>query len=205
MCKGATTPHVPVDPLWSHNLGLPVACFRFHVDYADPFPVMKACVCVLRNMCFVYSSPYEQQGYIGQCDRYHSSQNNVGPVILAWQLHWKGGQKFDCVCACSFLYFRRVYVLVHVCCVCSVKSMMQAPGQMGCSLVQPGLTTGLTVEQKRHLLWGKKKQEPVKEPTAQPVAAFGANRWDVAEFSSGQEKEKFQRLMVSTGWALMTS
>eukprot|EP00803_Ostreobium_quekettii_P006438 evm.model.scf_1137.3 EVM.evm.TU.scf_1137.3 scf_1137:22852-27863(+) len=76
-----------------------------------------------------------------------------------------------------------------------VKSMMQAPGQMGGSLPQPGLTTGLTVEQKRHLLWGKKKQEPVKEAPAQPVTAFGANRWDVAEFSSGQEKEKFQRLM----------
>ena len=50
----------------------------------------------------------------------------------------------------------------------------------------------MTLEQKKKLLWGKKPdpQEPA------PSTAFGANRWDTAEFSNAGDKNKFIKLMV---------
>ncbi len=50
----------------------------------------------------------------------------------------------------------------------------------------------MTLEQKKKLLWGK-KPDP-EEPA--PSTAFGANRWDTAEFSNAGDKNKFIKLMV---------
>ena len=50
----------------------------------------------------------------------------------------------------------------------------------------------MTLEQKKKLLWGK-KPDP-EEPA--PSTAFGANRWDTAEFSNAGDKSKFIKLMV---------
>jgi len=46
--------------------------------------------------------------------------------------------------------------------------------------------SGMTVEQKRQLLWGKKKEQ-------QDEIAI---RWDTAEFQTTEQRSKFQRLMV---------
>ncbi len=68
-------------------------------------------------------------------------------------------------------------------CFGAVKSMMGIGG----SAQAP-----MTVDQKKKLLWGK-KSDP-EEPA--PAAAFGANRWDTAEFSNAGDKDKFIKLMV---------
>eukprot|EP00884_Botryococcus_braunii_P003978 jgi/Botrbrau1/13581/Bobra.0307s0004.1 len=64
----------------------------------------------------------------------------------------------------------------------------------------PGGTsaTGLTVEAKKKLLWGK-KPEPEVAKDAEEV--FGANRWDAAEFDDETEKQKFIKLMGVKGVA----
>lgn len=46
--------------------------------------------------------------------------------------------------------------------------------------------SGMTVEQKRQLLWGKKKEQQEEI----------AIRWDTAEFQTTEQRSKFQRLMV---------
>ena len=50
----------------------------------------------------------------------------------------------------------------------------------------------MSLQQKKKLLWGK-KPDP-EEPA--PSVAFGANRWDTAEFSNAGDKDKFIKLMV---------
>jgi hypothetical protein len=58
----------------------------------------------------------------------------------------------------------------------------------------------MSVDQKKKLLWGKKADaEPIQ---AAPITAqaFGANRWDTAEFASHEDKERFIKLMVSHFW-----
>ncbi|CAK0736436.1 hypothetical protein CVIRNUC_000746 [Coccomyxa viridis] len=62
-----------------------------------------------------------------------------------------------------------------------VRSMMGAGGPQ----------TAMTLEQKKKLLWGKKPD--AEEPPLQE--AFGANRWDTAEFSKAEDRSKFIKLM----------
>ena len=50
----------------------------------------------------------------------------------------------------------------------------------------------MTLEQKKKLLWGK-KPDPEEPPLQE---AFGANRWDTAEFSKAEDRSKFIKLMV---------
>ena len=64
----------------------------------------------------------------------------------------------------------------------AVRSMMGAGGPQ----------TAMTLEQKKKLLWGKKPD--AEEPPLQE--AFGANRWDTAEFSKAEDRSKFIKLMV---------
>ncbi|CAL8470102.1 g9644 [Coccomyxa elongata] len=61
-------------------------------------------------------------------------------------------------------------------------------GMMGGGGMPAGM---LNAEQKKKLLWGKK----IEQVEAAPVEAFGANRWDTAEFADETEKEKFIKLM----------
>ncbi|KAL4446831.1 hypothetical protein ABPG77_008075 [Micractinium sp. CCAP 211/92] len=53
--------------------------------------------------------------------------------------------------------------------------------------------SGLSLDQKKKLLWGGKKKEVAVEPA--PQAVFGQNRWDRAEFGSEQDRLKFIKLM----------
>lgn len=55
----------------------------------------------------------------------------------------------------------------------------------------------LSLEQKKKLLWGAKKQEAA--PGAPAGVVFGQNRWDQAELGSDADKLKFLRLMVGLG------
>ena len=64
----------------------------------------------------------------------------------------------------------------------AVKSMMGAGGPQA----------PMTLEQKKKLLWGK-KPDPEEPPLQE---AFGANRWDTAEFSKAEDRSKFIKLMV---------
>jgi hypothetical protein len=81
--------------------------------------------------------------------------------------------------------------------------------------VPAGSAAGLSVEQKRKLLWGGKKSAGIAAagvgpsavspaaaagaaaaPAPAPSAAvFGRNRWDQAEFGSEQERLRFIKLM----------
>ncbi|CAL5218606.1 g303 [Coccomyxa viridis] len=68
----------------------------------------------------------------------------------------------------------------------------QTPAQIVRSMMGGGGPQApMTLEQKKKLLWGKKPdpQEPA------PSTAFGANRWDTAEFSNAGDKNKFIKLM----------
>lgn len=63
-----------------------------------------------------------------------------------------------------------------------------------------GMGGAASADQKRKLLWAGKKQAaaataPAVIPTAQAAAACGSNRWDAAEFTTQQDKDKFLRLM----------
>ena len=64
----------------------------------------------------------------------------------------------------------------------AVRSMMGAGGPQA----------PMTLDQKKKLLWGKKPDPEEPEPNT----AFGANRWDTAEFSNSGDKNKFIKLMV---------
>ena len=57
----------------------------------------------------------------------------------------------------------------------------------------------MTLEQKKKLLWGK-KPDAEEGP---PQEAFGANRWDTAEFSKAEDRSKFIKLMVMSHEALV--
>lgn len=70
--------------------------------------------------------------------------------------------------------------------VLSAYVMLQGSGG-----VAPQGQSGMTREQKVKLLWGAKKEAV----TVGVVPASGANRWDVAQFTTETDKEKFQRLM----------
>ena len=61
-----------------------------------------------------------------------------------------------------------------------------------------GPQTAMTLEQKKKLLWGK-KPDPEEPPLQE---AFGANRWDTAEFSKAEDRSKFIKLMVMSREAL---
>ena len=77
----------------------------------------------------------------------------------------------------------------------AVRAMMDGGGGgpgAGSSAAAPA--PAATLQEKRKLLWGSKKQVA----TAQPAGAFGANRWDAAEFGSEDEKTKFLKLMVGS-------
>lgn len=79
-----------------------------------------------------------------------------------------------------------------------VRMMMAAPGAAAAGAA-PAPTAALTLDQKKKLLWGSKKAEAAVSVAAPAQAAsalqrgpaeavYGANRWDVAEFSSEAEK-----------------
>ncbi|BDA44121.1 probable nuclear inhibitor of protein phosphatase 1 at N-terminal half [Coccomyxa sp. Obi] len=72
-------------------------------------------------------------------------------------------------------------------------TQQQTPAQIVMGMMGGGgMPTGmLNAEQKKKLLWGKKAEQV----EAAPVEAFGANRWDTAEFANDSEKEKFIKLM----------
>ena len=72
--------------------------------------------------------------------------------------------------------------------------MVAVRGMMGAG----GPQAPMTLEQKKKLLWGKKPD--AEEPHLQE--AFGANRWDTAEFSKAEDRSKFIKLMVMSCEAL---
>jgi len=83
--------------------------------------------------------------------------------------------------------------------------MMAAPGG-ATAPAPPASTSGLTLAQKKKLLWGAKKAEATVSAVLPAAVApqgalgpaeavYGTNRWDVAEFSSDAEKTKFCKLM----------
>ena len=77
---------------------------------------------------------------------------------------------------------RWVLVCVREATLVAVRSMMGAGGPQA----------PMTLEQKKRLLWGK-KPDPEEPPLQE---AYGANRWDTAEFSKAEDRSKFIKLMV---------
>ncbi|KAI7843735.1 hypothetical protein COHA_002633 [Chlorella ohadii] len=75
----------------------------------------------------------------------------------------------------------------------NVKRMMGGPKPAAAPAAAPAPTgSGLSLEQKKKLLWGGKKKETTE---GAPAAVFGHNRWDQAELASQSDKLKFLKLM----------